>query len=151
MACNYALQHRLIDYLVVRKWADEMIAEVDSPAPWVLDLADCHANDVDERLRRVPGEPSLHVWPRIISGLISVRWRENRLTLGTLRSLGWSLYTRFDKPQPFRWGVELDHSGDYFEAGIITESQFESTAEAIVRSFQPCEAYVPTWMWLPPI
>ena len=117
MACQYALRFHLIDCTAIRRWGDQLVTDQDSPEIWAIDLADCHVQDVDERLRKVPGTPSNLEWQNLLCGLLSMRWQQNRLTIGTLRGVGWTLYLDDPDSDTSRWGLELECIGDGYDDG----------------------------------
>lgn len=146
VACQYALRFHLIDYVAVRRWGDEVVLARGSAPIWVIDLADCHGGDVDERLRRVPGTPEKQRWQRLLCGLLSLRWNQRQLTIGTMRGVGWALYIDDDYPDANHWGLELDCVGDGYDEGYDTLEALTDTADRIAHAFEPFQSLVPPWM-----
>lgn len=146
MANQYALRFHLIDHIAIRKWGDDLVTSLDSPAIWAIDLADCHAHDVEERLRRVPGTPNGTAWQKLLCGLISIRWQQHQLTIGTMRGIGWTLYIEDNYQDTSHWGLELECIGEGYDDGYGTLESLTNAADSTARSFEQYENLVPAWM-----
>ncbi len=145
-ACEYALRFRLIDNHAIRCWGDEMILALDSPPVWAMDLSDCSAVSVEERLRRVPGEPTKEEWEQLLCGLMAIRWKDRELSVGTMRGIGWTLYIDDNYQDTSHWGLELECIGEGYDDGYGTLEGLTAAADSTAKSFTQYQAMVPRWM-----
>lgn len=146
MASQYAPRFQMIDHGAIRRWGDELILSRD-PAPlWAMDLAICHDWDVDERLRRIPGTPRKDAWQNVLCGLMSLRWSQNLLTVGTMRGIGWTLYAEEGYQDSSHWGVKLECIGEGYDDGYGTLEALTEAANHCAQLFEQHESLVPTWM-----
>jgi hypothetical protein len=143
------LRFHILTPSAVVEWADRLIAESDVPAPWVIDLSLSRPNDVEDRLRRVPGEPQLDMATRLFLGLVRRRWREGRLTIGEVRGIGWSLHCDLALPAPggrADWGVCLEAEGEEFDQGWRTEADLRESIEEKLAQYADIESWLPNWV-----
>jgi hypothetical protein len=113
---------------------------------WAIDLADCHIHDVDERLRRIPGTTDKSIWQKVLCGLLLLRWRQNQLTIGTMRGIGWTLYIEENCQGGRHWGLELECIGEAYDDGRGTLDALTDAARSTARDFENFGTLVPRWM-----
>ena len=104
----FAIKYDLVDYKAVRNWADDLIANSDTVAPWMLDLSFCTANDVAFHLRNVPGaicKPTIH---GLLFGLAYDAYETGAIDRFGLRDVGWAMYLDDPDTIPDHWGLALD-------------------------------------------
>ena len=146
MATSYAIRFQLLDFTAVRKWGDYLLETNTQPPLWAIDLADCHRDDVDERLRRVPGTPVSIAWQSLLCGLISSKWTQKQISIGTMRGIGWMLYIEHNYHDGHPWGLELECVGDAFDDGWGTLDELEHKCAATSQQFAELTSLVPNWM-----
>ena len=145
-ACFYALQFGLITCRAVRDWGDRPILANEDPPTWTIDLADCHRDNVYERLRRVPGDARRDAWEPLLCGLVAIRWHEGRLPIDALRRIGWELYLADGTEDTRHWGLELECIADGYEGGCNSLTDLKERVMDAITAFGEYRSLVPDWM-----
>jgi len=113
---------------------------------WAIDLSDCNAGNVDERLRRVPGKPMKDEWEPLLLGLLSICWRQRQVTIGTMRGIGWTLYIDDNYQDTSHWGLELECIGEGYDDGYDTLQHLTTAVDSTANSFAEYVPLVPRWL-----
>jgi hypothetical protein len=145
----YALRFKVIEAAKIVSWADELIANSESPAPLMIDLSLVDNSDPHSilvLLRQVPGEPNLEESLDLLNGLVLREWRNGRLTIGGVRGIGWVLYMdNVERPDSSKWGVVVECKGEEMDDGYLSEAHMRDLIDHELARFEPELRRLPHW------
>lgn len=143
------LRFHLLAASAITAWAEGVVAEVDVPEPWLIDLALAVTPEaIEDALGRVPGDPQADLAIRFFLALVLRRWRSGSLTIGDVRGIGWELHRDSALPTPdgqADWGVCLEVEGEELGQGWRTEGELRASIDEKLAEYSDLEAAIPAW------
>ncbi len=138
-----ALKYNLLGHESVRKWADHLIEIHDEPAPWLLDLSFCTANDAAYHLRGVPGDVCKQNAHNILFGMAYDAHRTGAIDAWGLRDVGWAAYDDEPDTIPDHWGLNLVFAIETHIDGYATIVDVDSAVAETMERLKPYVETVP--------
>ncbi len=144
-----ALHFELLKPANVVAWADSLIAEVETPPAWLIELSLSRVSDplsIHAALREVPGESALEESLRLLNALVWREWSRGVLTIGKVRGVGWELYrSEFEQHDLSKWGVVVECEGEALDDGHINEATMHDIIDRELARFADDVRLLPSW------
>jgi hypothetical protein len=144
-----AICFSLIGPTRVVAWADSLIAEVETPLEWMIDLSMVDQSDpaaIEGALRAVPGQSDWNKSLALLNGLVLREWRRGILTMLRVCAIGWQQYLRHPDLEVTHWAVDTEDAASSLQLGSISETEMRAIINRNLAQFEPAAVLLPAWV-----